>query len=128
MGEVGGPVARRHRCVIKAKIGEERRLQVHERLRLGEGLHREAVQRLIKARRGEVFRGAEALVEALGREHLLQFRRGKGLAGLMMHGIVLQNAWPGGAHLMHLGGELHKIPRHAGAGEAGIGHVREEPM
>ncbi len=86
------------------------------------------VPREVEDRRGQVLGRPEAL--AVGQRrlepgHLSQRQR---LAGQVVPGVTGQDVGVPGPHLVDLGGELDEVPRDRGAGEARVGHVREQAV
>ena len=84
--------------------------------------------RLINDGGGHVFGLLKALVELLGLADPLQQILRDRFTGLVMHRVVGEHLGPGGPHLVHLGGILHEVPRHAGTGKAWVGHIRKQAM
>ena len=82
----------------------------------------------IDQRRGDEFHGGKALVEfARGEEALQQIVRQR-LAGLVMPGELPQHLRLFLPVLVKLRGQFDEIGEHAGAGQRGIGHVRQHPV
>ena len=84
--------------------------------------------RLVDDGGGHVLGLLKALVEFLGLANFLQQLLRDRFAGLVVHRVVGQHLGPGGPHLVYLRGIFHKIPRHAGTGEARVGYVGKEAM